>query len=171
MSTFLGKFFPSVAEAQNGLKGEQHSAYCTFDDAKLQLWTSSMFIAGALTGMPTINYSVALGNHASNMYCQNPFPSDCCCWRCHEQRRLLPPNALSRDGAVRRGAAHAERVPCDAALGVSVFQRAYQRIGRKGSNILGAACFVVGAALQVTSGCSAQTAHGLHLCCTRRPSV
>lgn len=50
MPSFLSRFFPSVADAQNGAKGKDQSAYCTFDDAKLQLWTSSMFLAGALTG-------------------------------------------------------------------------------------------------------------------------
>ena len=47
---FLGLFFPEVAQAQQGAKKEQRSAYCTFDDAGLQAWTSSMFIAGAVTG-------------------------------------------------------------------------------------------------------------------------
>ena len=47
---FLGLFFPLVAQAQQGAKKEQRSAYCTFDDAGLQAWTSSMFIAGAATG-------------------------------------------------------------------------------------------------------------------------
>ena len=47
---FLGLFFPAVAQAQQGAKKQQKSAYCTFDDAGLQAWTSSMFIAGAVTG-------------------------------------------------------------------------------------------------------------------------
>ena len=47
---FLGLFFPAVAQAQQGAKKEQKSTYCTFDDAGLQAWTSSMFIAGAVTG-------------------------------------------------------------------------------------------------------------------------
>ena len=49
-SQFLGLFFPAVAQAQQGAKSQQKSAYCTFDDAGLQAWTSSMFIAGAVTG-------------------------------------------------------------------------------------------------------------------------
>jgi hypothetical protein len=36
-----------------------------------------------------------------------------------------------------------------AAMAVSVFQTMYQRLGRRGSNILGAVAFVIGAALQV----------------------
>ena len=48
--SFWGLFFPTVAQAQQGAKNEQKSAYCTFDDAGLQAWTSSMFIAGAVTG-------------------------------------------------------------------------------------------------------------------------
>lgn len=50
MPQFLEKFFPQVAAAQHAAAGTQRSAYCTFDDAGLQAWTSSMFIAGALTG-------------------------------------------------------------------------------------------------------------------------
>jgi len=53
MPTFLNLFFPSVAEAQNSANRQAHSAYCTFDDAKLQLWTSSMFLAGAFICEPT----------------------------------------------------------------------------------------------------------------------
>ena len=52
MPTFLNLFFPSVAEAQNSANRQAHSAYCTFDDAKLQLWTSSMFLAGAFICKP-----------------------------------------------------------------------------------------------------------------------
>lgn len=52
MPTFLNLFFPSVAEAQNSANRQAHSAYCTFDDAKLQLWTSSMFLAGAFVCEP-----------------------------------------------------------------------------------------------------------------------
>jgi len=47
---FLEEFFPNVAAAQHSAAGEQKSAYCTFDDPGLQAWTSSMFIAGAVTG-------------------------------------------------------------------------------------------------------------------------
>ncbi len=50
MPQFLGEFFPSVAAAQNNASKAQKSAYCTFDDPGLQAWTSSMFIAGAVTG-------------------------------------------------------------------------------------------------------------------------
>ena len=50
MPQFLDEFFPQVAAAQRAASGTQKSAYCTFDDAGLQAWTSSMFIAGAVTG-------------------------------------------------------------------------------------------------------------------------
>lgn len=45
---------------------------------------------------------------------------------------------------------HADHMYWDAAaMAVSVFQTKYQRLGRRGSNILGAVAFVIGAALQV----------------------
>ena len=50
MPQFLEEFFPNVAAAQHAASGTQRSAYCTFDDPGLQAWTSSMFIAGAVTG-------------------------------------------------------------------------------------------------------------------------
>ena len=49
MPPFLKKFFPSVYAKQ--LATEQQysgSVYCKFDDQKLQLFTSSFFLAGAL---------------------------------------------------------------------------------------------------------------------------
>ena len=49
MPQFLNEFFPQVAAKQKAA-APQKSAYCTFDDAGLQAWTSSMFIAGAITG-------------------------------------------------------------------------------------------------------------------------
>ncbi len=49
MPQFLDQFFPQVARKQKEA-GAQKSAYCTFDDGGLQAWTSSMFVAGAITG-------------------------------------------------------------------------------------------------------------------------
>ncbi len=49
MPQFLNEFFPQVAARQKAA-APQKSAYCTFDDGGLQAWTSSMFIAGAITG-------------------------------------------------------------------------------------------------------------------------
>ncbi|CAL5221321.1 g3494 [Coccomyxa viridis] len=48
MPQFLDQFFPQVARKQKEA-GAQKSAYCTFDDGGLQAWTSSMFVAGAIT--------------------------------------------------------------------------------------------------------------------------
>ena len=44
----LQKFYPQVVAAKNAADAHQSSAYCSFSDAQLQLWTSSMFLGGAL---------------------------------------------------------------------------------------------------------------------------
>lgn len=51
MPSFLGLFFPAVAAAQKSTVHKENSAFCTFNDFKLQLWTASMFLAGAFTGV------------------------------------------------------------------------------------------------------------------------
>jgi len=49
MPNFLQEFFPSVVTAKE--RTSSASPYCQFDDALLQLWTSSMFLAGAFAGI------------------------------------------------------------------------------------------------------------------------
>lgn len=51
MPSFLGLFFPTVAAAQKSTHHKEDSAFCTFNDFRLQLWTASMFLAGAFTGI------------------------------------------------------------------------------------------------------------------------
>lgn len=50
MPTFLETFFPSVIAAKERASAQTSSPYCQFDDMILQLWTSSMFLAGAFAG-------------------------------------------------------------------------------------------------------------------------
>ena len=48
MLPFLLKFFPDVYAKQVATAAEYTgSVYCKFDDAKLQIFTSSLFLAGA----------------------------------------------------------------------------------------------------------------------------
>jgi hypothetical protein len=42
----LQTFYPQVIAAQKAADAHERSAYCSFSDAKLQLWTSSMFLGG-----------------------------------------------------------------------------------------------------------------------------
>ena len=46
MPSFLAAFFPHIAAAQ---KGADASPWCTFDDPRLQLFTSSLFLAGTFS--------------------------------------------------------------------------------------------------------------------------
>lgn len=46
----LQEFFPNVIAAKESASAMTSSPYCQFDDMILQLWTSSMFLAGAFAG-------------------------------------------------------------------------------------------------------------------------
>lgn len=46
MRGFLEKFFPDVLERRTTQVGD---LYCTFDDQRIQWFTSSLFLAGAAT--------------------------------------------------------------------------------------------------------------------------
>ena len=52
MPNFLARFFPHVA-AQSAAHASNASsnAYCTYTDANLQLFTSSLFLAAAFAGL------------------------------------------------------------------------------------------------------------------------
>ncbi|KAK9915451.1 hypothetical protein WJX75_009367 [Coccomyxa subellipsoidea] len=54
MPAFLETFFPNVIAAKERASAQVSSPYCQFDDMVLQLWTSSMFLAGAFAGIATI---------------------------------------------------------------------------------------------------------------------
>ncbi len=64
MPAFLEEFFPSVIAAKDRASAQVSSPYCQFDDMVLQLWTSSMFLAGAFAGA----YSLAEQLHISQAH-------------------------------------------------------------------------------------------------------
>lgn len=132
MPQFLDKFFPSVARAQRQAKGHQNSAYCTFDDASLQAWTSSMFIAGAFTGERS---------------CMCPSAGICACIMCCSNRTLPACQAVH---GVRSSICFLNRCALRAALAVAFFPKFFQRLGRKYTMMIGAGCFCIGAALQAS---------------------
>lgn len=64
MPAFLEEFFPAVIAAKERASAQVSSPYCQFDDMVLQLWTSSMFLAGAFAGAHTLR----------SKYTSNPSP-------------------------------------------------------------------------------------------------
>lgn len=60
MQGFLEKFFPDVLAKPSTTAG--NSLYCTFDDQRIQWFTSSLFLAGAATELSGTTGSSILGN-------------------------------------------------------------------------------------------------------------
>lgn len=62
MAAFQQKFFPDVyAKAQAAKEDPSTSPYCTFDDQLLQLFTSSLYLAGMVISVPAAWMSKRLG--------------------------------------------------------------------------------------------------------------
>lgn len=51
MDNFLQKFFPNVAQQAQTHTDQKTDAYCTYSDIRLQLFTSSLFLAAAFAGL------------------------------------------------------------------------------------------------------------------------
>lgn len=64
MPSFLSKFFPSVLRAEEAGVGA-NSAYCKYDNQMLQLFTSSLFIAGLFGSIPAAFTTRHWGRRAS----------------------------------------------------------------------------------------------------------
>lgn len=100
MPDFLAKFFPDIAAAQQA--GPAPSAarqvqYCLFDDQGLQLFTSSLYLAGTastLAGSYTSRCdlvfhcpcgpSSTVALHCQVSWAQMCTPSSAALWMCHE---------------------------------------------------------------------------------------
>jgi hypothetical protein len=67
IASALQKFYPQVIAAKNSAAANDHNKYCTFDDQQLQLWTSSMFLAGAVAGWFHCMFNLLLHVDALNV--------------------------------------------------------------------------------------------------------
>lgn len=128
MPSFLSRFFPSVADAQNGAKGKDQSAYCTFDDAKLQLWTSSMCL---LERSQVTAFLSGISKPSSGAG-----PDQCCSMTCQCQGMLEDLRSVAEVVRVNHLVLKSQCGPCSAG-GISVpeiipahWQEGVQHLGR-----------------------------------------
>jgi hypothetical protein len=74
MDSFLEKFFPEVAlQSQAHASGEQTDAYCTYANINLQLFTSSLFLAAAVSGILG-SFTTRQAELLSVLYCESFHP-------------------------------------------------------------------------------------------------
>ena len=142
MPQFLNGVLPATwRPAQKaGISAHRRAPTAPLTIGGLQAWTSSMFIAGAITGE---RFVLAMSSVQPFDMCRTGtqymslLPHD----MLPELERSLPKvfsHSLIHDGS-------------DAALAVAFFPKFFQRLGRKYTMMIGAGCFLVGAALQACS--------------------
>lgn len=85
MPAFLETFFPNVIAAKERASAQVSSPYCQFDDMVLQLWTSSMFLAGAFAGIALAPGQIPTRTPSDNAHMRLPRPAQQA-WMLHFQR-------------------------------------------------------------------------------------
>jgi hypothetical protein len=156
----LETFFPSVIAAKERASAQTSSPYCQFDDMILQLWTSSMFLAGAFAGKTSQFLSEVQISTSQRTW----LPAWLIIFQmCKTQPRpnIYIPGIENANSFLDTSICNLQASTiclCDqleriislifAGIATIIFKPFFQRIGRKGVMISGGVAFVIGAALQ-----------------------